>query len=142
VSTSTTNQNRQGTQIPSHALFVTPNGRGDGFQARVRGHVLDLIDPNSYSLAPTPDDLFIVSIAAALAWSARSYLRAHGLPDYVSVSAEWQGTDDQLGPADIGLTVTVSKNADAVTAAMAATLEASLAARSVAKSFVRIALEE
>jgi hypothetical protein len=74
VSVSTTND------AATHALFVVPNRRGDGFQASVRGHILDLIDPSSYALAPTADDLLVVSFASALAWSARSFLRTHGCP--------------------------------------------------------------
>ena len=123
-------------------LFVLPRGRGNGFRASVRGHVLDLIDPGSYALAPTTDDLFIVSIAAAVAWSAERFLRAHDLPDYVSVSATWRPYDDPPGPFDIELTVTVSKSADAVSQALAAALEKSLASRSLDKPVVRISLEE
>jgi hypothetical protein len=122
-------------------LFIIPNRRGDGFHASVRGHILDLIDPSSYALAPTADDLFVISIASALAWSARSFLRTHGLPDSVSISAEWQANEGQPLPADIGLTVTVSKSADAASAALAAALENSLATRSFPKPVVRIALE-
>src|SRR5262249_1509324 len=71
-----------------HALFVGPRGRGDGFRASVRGHMLELADPgDADGLAPTPDDLFVASIASELAWSARRFLRTRGLPDDVSVSA-------------------------------------------------------
>ena len=57
---------------PSGALVVSPHERRDGFWASIRGHVLDLADPHSgHALAPTPDDLFIVSIASELAWTAR-----------------------------------------------------------------------
>lgn len=130
---------------PVHNVFVIPRRQGNGFQASVRGHVLDLIDPSSYALAPTTDDLFTVSIAAALAWAARRFLRARSLPDYVSVSAEWRTPEDPRSPADITTTVTVSSGAEAVTAALTAALttalENSLAARSLAKPVVRISLE-
>jgi len=129
-------------QPPNHTLFVTPRGEGHGFQARVRGHVLDLIDPGSYALSPTADDLFIVSMAAALAWSARSFLRDQGLPDYVGVSATWQTHDDPPALADIGLTVTVSRRAVAVQESLTTVLEASLAKRSLARPVVRVSLEE
>jgi uncharacterized OsmC-like protein len=125
----------------SHELFVIPRGNGDGFQASVRGHILDLIDPSSYALAPTPDDLFVVSIAAALAWSARSFLRSAGLPDYASVSAEWQAHEAVPTPVDITLTVTISRRAEEVSAALAAALESSLAGRRLADPVVRISLE-
>jgi len=126
----------------SHALFVIPRGRGDGFRASIRGHVLDLAEPSSgHALAPTPDDLFIVSIASELAWSARSSLRAYGLPDDVSVSATWRTREDLPSPADIDLSVTVSRRAEAVGAVLAAALANSLTARSPAESVVRISLE-
>jgi hypothetical protein len=53
---------------PDAALFVIPTRRGDGFRASVRGRMLDLADPDAgHRLAPTPDDLFLLSIASALA---------------------------------------------------------------------------
>ena len=125
-----------------HSLYVTPRGEGHGFQARVRGHVLDLIEPDSYALSPTTDDLFIVSFAAALAWSARSFLRAQGLPDYVSVCANWRTHDDPPAFADIGLTVTVSGQAADVREALTSALETSLAGRSLVKPVVRVSLED
>ena len=126
----------------SHALFVIPSGRGDGFRASIRGHVLDLAEPSSgHALAPTPDDLFIVSIASELAWSAQRFLRAYGLPDDVSVSATWRTREDLPSPADIDLTVTVSRRAEAVGAVLAAALANSLTARSPAESVVHISLE-
>ena len=127
---------------PSHTLFVIPRGRGDGFQASIRGHVLELADPGSgHALAPTPDDLFVASIASELAWSARRLLRACALPDDVSVSAEWHTPDDLPSPADINLTLTVSSAAEAASAGVAAVFENSLAARSLAVPVVHIAVE-
>jgi hypothetical protein len=129
--------------VPSirNALFVIPRGQGDGFQARVRGHVLDLIDPSSYELSPSADDLFILSMASALAWSARTFLRARGVPDYVSISAEWRTSQDPAGLADITLTVTVSRSVEPVTSELATVLENSIAARSLAKPVVHISFE-
>ncbi len=117
---------REGTE-----LFVIPTRRGEGFQASVRGRMLDLADPGSdRRLAPTPDDLFILSIASDLAWSARRYLRACGLAGEVSVSAEWRTHDDpRMGGIDA--TVTLSKNAEATSAALSAALEDSIASRSL-----------
>jgi hypothetical protein len=127
----------------SDGLFVIQRGRGDGFQATIRGHILDLADPRSgHALAPTPDDLFIVSIASEFAWAARRVLRAYGLPDYVSVSAKWRTHEDLPSLGDISLTVTVSRRADAVSAALAAVFANSLAARSLAEPVVHISLEE
>jgi hypothetical protein len=125
-----------------HELFVIPRGRGDGFRASIRGHILDLADPGSgHALAPTPDDLFVVSIASEIARSARRFLRASGLPDYVSVSATWRTNADLPSPADIDLTVTVSRRAEAVSAALAAAFADGFAARSLAEPVVHISLE-
>lgn len=127
----------------SRALVIVPRGEGHGFQVRVRGHVLDLIDPSSYGLSPTTDDLFIVSMAGALAWSARSFLRAQELPDYVSVSAAWQSEDDDPPTlSDLTLTVTVSRDAAGVREALTAALEHRLASRSRVEPVVRVASEE
>jgi uncharacterized OsmC-like protein len=126
----------------SHDLFVIPHERRAGFWANIRGHVLDLADPGSgQALAPTPDDLFIVSIASDLAWSARRFLRASGLPDDVNVSATWRTNEDPPSLADLSLTVTVSSRAEAVRAELAASLENSLAARSPSSPAVHISLE-
>lgn len=121
------------------ALFVSPHARRDGFWASIRGHVLDLADPSSgHALAPTPDDLFIVSIASEVAWTARKILRTHGLPDDVSVSAKWQADADPPGLANIDLTVTVSPQAKAAADSLAAAFANTLAARSLTEPVARI----
>jgi uncharacterized OsmC-like protein len=125
----------------SEGLFVIPDGRRDGFQASIRGHMLGLADPSSgRALAPTPDDLFVVSIASELAWSARSLLRDSGMPDSVSVSATWR-RQEQPGPTDIEMTVAVSKRAETTSAALRATLADRLAARLLAGSVVNLSFE-
>jgi uncharacterized OsmC-like protein len=125
----------------SHALFITPTRRGEGFKASIHGHMLELADPTDHRLAPSPDDLLIASIASDLAWYARRFLRAHGLSDDVSVSARWQTTEGLPSLADITLTVTVSRRAKAVSEALAASFENSLAARTLAEPVVHISLE-
>jgi uncharacterized OsmC-like protein len=116
----------------SDALFVIPSGRGGGLRASVRGHLLELADPSSgHGFAPTPDDLFIASVASDLAWSARHFLHAHGLPDDVSVSAEWRRVENPPSLADVSVTVTVSETAEALSNA----LEDALAERVAARSF-------
>jgi hypothetical protein len=126
----------------SRGLFVIPCGWGAGLQASIRGHLLDLADPNSgHDLAPTPDDLLIASIASDLAWSARRFLGAHGLADYVSVSAQWLTHENLPRLADVDLTVTVSKRAEALSGTLAAAFANSLAARSLAEPAVHIAFE-
>jgi uncharacterized OsmC-like protein len=125
----------------SQTLFVVPRGEGNGFRASVRGHVLDLIDPDSYSLAPTADDLFVVSLAAASAWAARSFLRDRSLPDYVSVAAERRTHEDPASPWDITLTITVSERAEAEAAALAAAVEKSLAPRLTTEPAIRVSFD-
>jgi len=138
----TDNGDSRAVPTSSHGLFVIQRGRGDGFQATIRGHILDLADPSSgHALAPTPDDLFIVSIASEFGWSARRFLRAYGLPDEVSVSARWRTHEDLPSLADISLTVTVSRRVEAVSAALAAAFANSLAARSLAEPVVHISFE-
>jgi uncharacterized OsmC-like protein len=130
------------TRQQSDDLFVIPRRQRDGFQASIRGHILDLADPASdHALAPTPDDLFIVSIASELAWSARSLLRAQGMPDDVSVSATWRKHEHLPGLANIKMTVAVSRRAEAASAALDATFASRLAARSLADSVVNISFE-
>lgn len=126
----------------SNTLFVLPREREDGFRASIRGYILDLADPSSgHALAPTPDDLFITSISSDLAWSARMLLRAHGLPDDVSVSATWRTHEDRPSMADIKVTITVAEGAEPVSEALAAALESRLAARSLSDTVVHISLE-
>ena len=126
----------------SDAFFVIPSGNGDTSLASIRGHILDLADPASgHALAPTPDDLFIVSIASELAWSARSLLRAHRMPDDVSVSATWRKHEHLPGLANIRMTVTVSRRAEAASVALDARFASRLAARSLADSVVNISFE-
>jgi hypothetical protein len=126
----------------SNALFVSPHERRDGFWASIRGHVLDLADPSSgHALAPTPDDLFIVSIASELAWTARSSFRADGLTDDVSVFANWWANADLPSLADIDLTVRVPRRAKAASAALAVAVQNSLAARSLVEPVAHISWE-
>jgi putative redox protein len=116
------------------ALFVIPSGRGGRLRASIRGHLLELADPSSgHGLAPTPDDLFIASIASDLAWSARHFLRAHGLPDDVSISAHTRRLQDSPSLADIRLTVTVSETVEAMGDALEDALTERLTARSFAE---------
>jgi hypothetical protein len=116
--------------VSRDALFVIP-GRGGGLRASIRGHLLELAEPSpAHRLAPTPDDLFITSIASELAWSTRHFLRAHGLPDDVSVSAEWRRLENPPRLADVGLTITV----DEAVEAMSDSLEDALAGRIAARA--------
>lgn len=133
---------KNGDKTEHHTVLVIPRGRTAGFRASVRGHILDLVDPSAYSLAPTSDDLFIVSIAAALAWCAQRFLRARELPDYVSVSATWRAHTDSQTPAEITVAVTVLRRTEAASAELASCLEKCLSARALAKPDIRISLGE
>ena len=136
------NSDSRATRTSSRDLFVLPHERRDGFWANIRGHVLDLADPDTaHNLAPNPDDLFVVSIASELAWTARRILRERGLPDDVNVSAKWRSTAPPPTLSAIDLTITVSGRAEAASKALAAALDNSLAGRSLVEPVVCISWE-
>lgn len=119
------------TTASGYVHFVVPNKRGDGFRASVRGHMFELVDPeSSLGLVPTPLDLLTAAIAADLAWFARSLLRDHGLDDYVSVAARVRPSGSPTEPGGVEVTVDVSRDAASLEAALAAALEGRLAAHS------------
>lgn len=117
--------------MTSLSTHVVPSGRGqglEGFRASIRGHLLELADPDSaHGLAPTPEDLLIASIASDFAWFARQFLRARGVADYLSVSATWRAQDDPPGLGGVDVTVAVSKAAAPMTETLAAALESRVA---------------
>jgi uncharacterized OsmC-like protein len=111
------------------ALFVLPDPRSGGFQASIRGHQLPLADPDSrHELAPTPNDLLITSIASALAWTARRFLRGHELDEYVSVTAHSRTQQESSYLCELTLVVSVSEacalEVDALTTALERELDA------------------
>lgn len=129
-------------QPSSQSLYVVPPKPGADFRASIRGHILELADPNSqYVLAPTPDDLLVASLAAELAWSTRAFLRAHGLPEEVSVAANWRMYDELPGPNEIALTVTMSEHAEPSSAELARLFEGGLGSRLLIHPRVHISLE-
>src|SRR4051812_20425165 len=94
----------------SQTLTVYQPGLTGGFRVSIRGHIVDLADPDSgHELAPTPEDLFVASLASQLAWSALSFLHAHGQPEDVSVSANWRTDENLPSRENLDLTVTVSR---------------------------------
>ena len=142
MTTTTQNADPAGRLHTSAMLFVVPRAQRDGFEASIRGHMLDLVDPASGNeLAPTPDDLFVASYASELAWCARTFLRSQGLPDGVNVSAAWHTPEDGRSVPELHLTVTVYGRADDRCAALGELLEKSLAARSLAEQVVHVAFE-
>lgn len=82
----------EGARLPA-VPTVTPAGasrtlrvehRGDDrFDIRVRGHEVSVDQPvadGGDDTAPTPTELFVVSLASCIAFYARRYLARHGLP--------------------------------------------------------------
>lgn len=110
------------------ALFVVPTRNGTGFQASIRGHVLELADPDSpFGLAPTPDVLLVASVAAEVAWSARRFLRSRGLEAHVGVRAG----ERPVAERGVDVTVTVESAAAELAEPLVAELEAKLAVRRI-----------
>jgi hypothetical protein len=98
-------------------VFVVPCRGAKTLRASIRGHVLELADPDSgRGLAPTPDDLRVTAIASDVAWFARRFLRDRGLDDYASVTT-WPGAEG----VDVG--VTVCRSSEDARAALSAALE-------------------
>ena len=130
---------RDTTAVSGYAHFVVPNKRGDGFRASVRGHMFELVDPEStHGLVPTPLDLLTAAVAADLAWFARGLLRDHGLDDSVSVAARVRVSESPAEPGGVDVTVEVSRDATALEATLAAALEGRLAAHSSLSPQLRI----
>ena len=115
----------------SHTLFIVPTRRGDGLMASIRGRMLALADPTEDRLAPSTDEILILSIASDLAWSARRSLQAHGLAPEVNVTATWNKVDDPPRLADVSMTVTVPAVAETISTALLSALEQRAAARSL-----------
>jgi hypothetical protein len=113
-----------------NAVFVIPC-RGSGFRASIRGHLLELADPDAgEGLAPTPEDLLTAAIASDIAWFARRFLRDHGLDDYVSVYASARTSQGPPGLGGLDVTVEVSKHVAAMGTTLAAALERRFAEQS------------
>ncbi len=92
--------------------------------------MLELPDPEG-GLGPTPEELFVVSVASDLAWSARAFLRDRELAGDVSVSASWRTPEQAAGPVAISLTVAVSLTRETTADALMAALEERIASRSL-----------
>ena len=118
---------RQASSATMFPLFVTPCRRGGGFQAGIRGHLLELADPSSgHDLAPTPDDLHTASIAADFAWFTQRFLRDRGLDDDLSVTA-WPRTKEGQSTIEcVEVAVTISTRATVALAALSSALEREL----------------
>ena len=72
-------------------LRVTHEG-GDHFTVEIRGHALAVDQPvadGGTDVGPMPTELFVVSLASCVAHYGRRFLCRHGLPDHVTVDAEW-----------------------------------------------------
>jgi hypothetical protein len=125
--------------VSRYAHFVVPNKRGDGFRASVRGHMFELVDPDStHGLVPTPLDLLTAAVAADIAWYARRLLRDHDLDDYVSVAARVRLSETPAEPGGVDVTVEVSRHAASLQTALAAALEGRLVAYSSLTPTLRV----
>ena len=65
---------------------------GDRFTVQIRGHSLTVDQPESdggTDFGPQPTELFVASLASCVAHYGRRFLCRHGLPDQVTVDAEW-----------------------------------------------------
>ena len=84
---------------------------GDRFAAAVRGHVIEVDQPEAdggEDSAPTPVELLVASLATCVAHYARRYLKRHDLPtEGLAVDAEWEIVKGpaRLGPVTLRLTV-------------------------------------
>jgi hypothetical protein len=140
--TATTRDDQLDPRPAYQSLYVVQRGMGTGFVATIRGHVLELASPYSgHSLAPTPDDLFVAAIASELAWSTRALLQAHGLPEDVSIVANWRSLDDLPGPADIAVTATVERDAETAYTDIADLFARGLATRLRTRPRIHVSME-
>jgi uncharacterized OsmC-like protein len=84
---------------------------GDRFAAAVRGHVIQVDQPEAdggEDSAPTPVELMVASLVTCVAHYARRYLNRHDLPtEGLAVDAEWDLVTGpaRLGPVTIRVTV-------------------------------------
>ncbi len=93
-----------------HLIRVDHKG-GDLFEIAIRHHVLHTdqpIDEGGGDAAPTPTELFVVSLASCVAFYARRFLVRHDLPtDGLSVSAEFTMAEGPVRVGEISLSVRV-----------------------------------
>ncbi len=93
-----------------HFIRVDHKG-GDLFEIAIRHHVLHAdqpIDEGGGDTAPTPTELFVVSLASCVAFYARRFLVRHDLPtDGLSVSAEFTMAERPARVGEIALSVRV-----------------------------------
>ena len=64
----------------------------DSFEISIRGHQLVVDQPledGGRDSGPTPTELCVASLAGCVAHYARRFLARHGLPDDVTVTADW-----------------------------------------------------
>ena len=84
---------------------------GDLFHIRVRDHVLQVDQPREAGgtdAAPTPTELFVVSLATCVAFYARRYLSRHSLPaEGLSVVASYAMAERPARVSDINVSIDV-----------------------------------
>jgi putative redox protein len=86
---------------------------GDLFEIRVRDHLLHADQPTEAGgsdAAPSPIELFVVSLAACVAFYVRRFLTRHSLPtEGLSVVATYAMADRPARVSDINVSIEVPK---------------------------------
>lgn len=93
------------------AVIQVDHKEDDLFQIRVRDHVLQVDQPaeaGGTDTAPTPTELFVVSLATCVAFYVRRYLSRHDLPvDGLSVSATYAMAERPARVSEIDVSIDV-----------------------------------
>lgn len=93
-----------------HVIHVDSKG-GDLFEIAVRHHVMytdQPIEDGGGDAAPTPTELFVVSLASCVAFYARRFLGRHGLAsDGLSVNAAFTMAERPARVSEIALSIRV-----------------------------------
>jgi putative redox protein len=86
---------------------------GDRFEIRVRHHVVHVdqpVDAGGTDTAPNPTELFVVSLAACVAFYARRFLARHTLPtEGLSVSADYALAERPARVSEINVSIGMPK---------------------------------
>ena len=86
---------------------------GDLFEIRVRDHLLHVDQPTEAGgsdAAPNPTELFVVSLAACVAFYVRRFLTRHNLPtEGLSVVATYAMADRPARVSEINVSIDVPK---------------------------------
>ena len=90
----------------------------DSFEISIRGHQLVVDQPledGGRDSGPTPTELCVASLASCVAHYARRFLARHGLPDDVTVTADWSMDRPPARVGGVVLTVATVELPDELT---------------------------